>query len=444
MGKRRRRSRVPMEPVDVTVESLSHEGRGIAHVEGKTVFVHGALPGETVRMRYTRSHRRFDEGRVEAVLEASPERIEPRCPNFGVCGGCSLQHMPPEQQIRFKQDVLLEQFRHIGGVEPDQILPPLTGPIWGYRRKARLAVKDVPAKGRVLVGFREKHSPYVADMTECHVLDPRVAARLTDLSDLIARLSCRDRLPQIEVAIGETTIALVFRNLRAFTEADYAELTAFGQAHDFAVYEQPGNETTVAPIWPASPRLAYHPAPDEAEIVFQPTDFTQVNHEINTSMVQRALDYLQPQSQDRILDLFCGLGNFSLPLAARAGEVVGVEGDRQLVERAQENAARNGVDNVRFHVADLAADNETPEWLDRPFNKILLDPPRSGAAEVIARVGNLGADTILYISCNPATLARDAGTLVHDHGYRLGCAGVMDMFPHTAHVESLALFRRPN
>ena len=442
MSKRRRRSRIPVEPLDVTVDGLSHEGRGIAHVDGKTTFVHGALPGEQVRMRYTRCHRRFDEGRVEAVLEPAPERIEPRCPNFGICGGCSLQHMPPERQIRFKQDVLMEQFQQFGGVQPTEILTPLTGPIWGYRRKARLAVKDVPAKGRVLVGFREKHSPYVADMTECHVLDPRVAERLSDLSALVAQLSCRDRLPQIEVAIGDGTVALVFRNLRPFTEADYETLTAFAQSHDFAVYEQPGNEDTVAAVWPPEPRLAYRPAPGEPEIVFQPTDFTQVNADINAAMVGRALEYLDPQAGDRILDLFCGLGNFSLPLARRADAVVGVEGDERLVQRARDNAKANGLDNATFHAADLSREEEQPAWLAGGFDKILLDPPRSGAAEVIPRVAGLGARTIVYISCNPATLARDAGTLVHEHGYRLDAAGVMDMFPHTAHVESLAVFRK--
>ena len=441
MGKRRRRPRIPQEAIEVQVESLSHEGRGIARVDGKTVFVHGALPGESVRMRYTRVHRRFDEGRVESVLQAAPERVEPRCPHFGVCGGCSLQHMPPEAQIAFKQDVLLEQFHHVGDVAPARVLEPLTGPVWGYRRKARLAVKDVPGKGRVLVGFREKHSPYVADMDTCHVLEPRVAARLSDLSDLVGRLSCSNRLPQIEVAVGEGVVALVFRNLLPFTDDDYSALADFGKTHDFAIYEQPGNEDTVRPIWPMDPRLAYRPAPGEPEILFQPTDFTQVNHEINAAMVQRALEYLQPGPEHRILDLFCGLGNFSLPLARRAGEVIGVEGDERLVVRARENAQRSGLGNAVFHAADLADDSLELPWLSDSFDSILLDPPRSGAAEVMGRLGQLRAPTILYISCNPATLARDAGTLVHGHGYRLEAAGVMDMFPHTAHVESMALFR---
>lgn len=441
MAKRRRRPRLPPEPVDVAIEGLSHEGRGVSHVDGKTVFVHGALPGEHVRMRYTRRHRRFDEARLEAVLEASPDRVEPRCPFFGICGGCSLQHMPPEAQIRFKEGVLLEQLQHIGEVTPQSVLDPLTGPAWGYRRKARLAVKDVPAKGRVLVGFREKHSPYVADMTECHVLDPRVGGRLTELSDLIAGLSCRDRIPQIEVAVGDAGVALVFRNLRPFTEADHARLASFAQEHELAVYEQPGNEDTVAPIWPEDPVLAYRPAPGEPEIVFQPTDFTQVNAAINEAMVGQALEWLDPQPGDRILDLFCGLGNFSLPLARRADSVVGVEGDPHLVGRARQNAERNGLTNAHFHAADLAQDDTAPDWLDGGFDRILLDPPRSGAAQVLPRIAGLGAGTIVYISCNPATLARDAGTLVHGHGYRLVSAGVMDMFPHTAHVESMAVFR---
>ena len=442
---KRRQRRPSQEPFDVSIESLSHEGRGIAHVDGKAVFVDFALPGERVRARYTRTHRRFDEATTLTVLEPSAERVEPRCPHFGVCGGCSMQHLPAESQIRFKQDLLMEQLQRIGNVSPDEILPPLTGPAWGYRRKARLAVKNVPRKGRVLVGFREKYSPFVADMTECHVLDPRVGTALPAISGLIGSLDIADRIPQIEVAIGDDRVALVFRNLRDFTPGDREKLAAFGAARDFEIHEQPGNESTVAPIWPAlSVPLAYALEESDVELRFRPTDFTQVNAEINRRMVPRALDLLALEPDDRVLDLFCGLGNFTLPLARRAGGVVGVEGSTDLVERAVENARRNGIDNAEFFVADLFKPVGDLPWAGRGFDKVLLDPPRSGAMEILPQVAAFAPRRIVYVSCGPATLARDAGLLVSQYGYRLSTAGVMDMFPHTAHVESIALFERAN
>lgn len=438
---KRQRSRVPKEPVTADIVAMSHEGRGIAHVDERTVFVHGALAGEQVRFEYTKRRRSVAEGRVLEVLRPAPERIEPRCPHFGICGGCSLQQMPAEQQIAFKQQVLLELFERVGRVKPERILPPLTGPTWGYRRKARLGVKHVPKKGGVIVGFREYSSPFITDLSVCYVLDERVGKRLPELRELIQGLSIKDKVAQVEVAIGDELVGLVLRNLEPFSASDYERLTAFAQQYDFALYEQPGNEDTVRPIWPAEPRLSYH-LPENVELVFRPTDFTQVNADINREMIGRALELLDPQPEDRILDLFCGLGNFTLPLARRAGTVIGVEGAAGLVERARENARRNGCDNVEFHVADLTQDVSAMSWARSGFDKILLDPPRSGAAEVIPRVASLGAKRILYIACGPATLARDAGMLVHDHGYRLRAAGVMDMFPHTAHVESIALFER--
>lgn len=442
MGKAKRRNRLPKDPVRAEVQGFSHEGRGIAHVDGKTVFVHGALPGEDVSFVYKRRHRRYDEAALASVHTPSSRRITPRCPHFGVCGGCSLQHLSPDDQIGFKQDVLLEQFGQFGGVEPEVVLPPLRAGTWGYRRKARLAVKTVRAKGRVLVGFREKHSPFVADMTECHVLDPRVGTKLRELSDLIGGLSHPDRIPQIEVAIGDNAVGLVFRNLDPWSDSDLRKLTAFAQVHDVQVYEQPGNETTIAPVWPRDAQLYYMAGDSGIRIDFLPSDFTQVNADLNTRMLDRAIELLAPTPDDRILDLFCGLGNFTLPLARQAGRVVGVEGAGGLVERARENAGRNAIDNAEFHVADLTGDVRHLPWLWAPFDKILLDPPRSGAAEVIPRLAELNASRIVYVSCNPATLARDAGLLVHEHGYRLERAGVMDMFPHTAHVESIALFGR--
>lgn len=441
MGRRRRR--LPREPVDAAVTGFSHEGRGITHVGERTVFLRGALAGETVRFIYTRRHRRRDEGDTIAVLEPSARRVAPRCEHFGNCGGCSLQHLSAGDQIAHKADVLEQHFRHIGRVVPDQWLAPLTGPVWGYRRKARLGVKHVPAKDdRVLVGFREAHSPFVADLSLCHVLDPRVGERLPALSELIGGLSIRNRVAQVEVALGDDDGALVLRNLEAFSDDDRERLLAFEAETGLRICEQPGNESTVAAIGEAPMVLSYRLPSFNITIDFEPTDFTQINAEINRLMVDRAVALLDPDPTDRILDLFCGLGNFSLPLATRAAEVVGVEGASALVARARRNARNNGIDNARFHVADLAANATGAEWLGGRIDGVLLDPPRSGAAEMIANVARLAPKRIVYVSCGPATLARDAGMLVHDHGYRLASAGVMDMFPHTAHVESIALFER--
>lgn len=430
--------------METVVSGFSHEGRGIAHVGEKTVFLDGALPGERVRFQYTRRHRKRDEGRTVEVLEASPRRIEARCPHFGTCGGCSLQHLSPADQIEHKAGVLAEHFRHMGGVTPERWLEPLTGPVWGYRRKARLAVKHVPRKDdRVLVGFREKHSPFVADIDECHVLDPRVAEQLPRLAGLIRGLDAHDRIPQIEVAAGDDAVGLVFRNLVELTEHDRAALVAFGQAHGFSVYQQPGNESTVEALWPEAPELTYRLPAFDVELRFAPTDFTQINAGINEPMVARALELLAPEPDSRVLDLFCGLGNFTLPIARHAGFVTGVEGAESLVARGRENAERNGLSGrTAFHAADLTADLAGRPWLGEGVDRVLLDPPRSGAAEMLPAIAALAPERIVYVACGPSTLARDAGRLVNDHGYRLTAAGVMDMFPHTAHVESIALFER--
>ncbi|ABI56703.1 23S rRNA (uracil(1939)-C(5))-methyltransferase RlmD [Alkalilimnicola ehrlichii MLHE-1] len=441
MGRRRRR--LPREPFEIAITGLSHEGRGIAHHDERTLFVHGALPGERVRAVYTKRRRSVAEARVVEVVSPAPERIAPHCPHFGVCGGCSLQHLTPERQVELKQSVLMEQFHHMGGVQPERVLAPLTGAPWGYRRKARLAVKHVPRKGGVLVGFREKHSPFVAEMDRCPVLDPRVGERLTELGRLIEGLSIPDRVPQIEVALGDETGALVFRNLAPLTAADLNRLAGFARDSGLAVYQQPGNEATMALVHdPVGRRLDYALPGHGVRLGFRPGDFTQVNAEINRAMVDQALDLLAVEPGQRVLDLFCGLGNFTLPLARRASEVVGVEGAEALVERGRENALRNGLDNVRFYGADLTLAAADQPWATGGFDRVLLDPPRSGAFEVLGLVAALGPKRIVYVSCGPATLARDAGELVHRHGYRLTAAGVMDMFPHTAHVESMAVFQR--
>lgn len=440
---RRRRKVLPPDPIELHIHALSHDGRGVArNAEGKTVFVHGALVGETVMARLTQTRKSHDEADAVEVLSASPDRVTPRCAHFGVCGGCSLQHMASDAQVAAKQQALLDALQHIGKVAPARVLDPLTNDEpWGYRRKARLGIKYVAKKGKVLVGFRERGTPYVTDLGECHVLHPRIAALLQPLSALVDGLSIRDRVAQAEVAMDDAQLVLVFRVLDPPSAADLEAFAAFGRDHELFVYLQPGGPDTVAALGEAA-QLAYALPDFGLTLGFLPTDFTQVNTGINRRMVGHALALLDVQPDDQVLDLFCGVGNFTLPLATRAKRVVGVEGDAGLVERARANAERNGLDNVGFHVANLYADLERPPWLGEHYDKVLLDPPRSGALEVLEHLPRLGAGRLVYVSCYPGTLARDAGELVHKHGYELVAAGVMDMFPHTAHVESIALFER--
>ncbi len=440
--RRKRKKPLPEAAEKAYIESLSHEGRGVARLEGKTVFIDGALPGEEVVFKYTSQQRRYDEGVVVEVLNASPDRIEPRCAHFGVCGGCSLQHMAPAQQIAAKQQIMLEHFKHIGGgIVAKEVVEPLTGDLWGYRRKARMGVKFVAKKESVLVGFREKRSGFLADLKQCDVLHSAVGQKITALRELIACLSVYNSLPQIEVAIGDGDVALIFRHLEPLTEDDLAQLTAFGQTHDIHIYLQPKGPDSIHLLWPSRSSLSYRLPEYDLEMRFKPTDFTQVNSSINQKMISRAIEWLDPQPQERVLDLFCGLGNFTLPLARKATYVVGVEGEDQLVERGRENAIHNGLSNVEFYGADLTKEPHEHPWFGSGFDKILLDPPRSGAFDIVKYLPKFGASKIVYVSCNPATLARDAGVLVSE-GYRLKKAGVMDMFPHTTHVESIALFEK--
>ncbi len=439
--RRSRRQRLPQDPVETVIETLSHDGRGITRIDGKTVFIDGALTGETVRFLYTKKNSKFDEGKtVEVLANTSADRVEPKCQHFGVCGGCSLMHMSPEAQLSLKQNTLAEQLSHFGGLTPESWLAPLTGPLWGYRRKARLGVKYVPKKERVLVGFREKGSPFLAVLDQCEVLDQRVGSRLAELGEMIKGLEAHNRIAQIEVAMDDEHVALVFRNLDPLSESDQQALINYGQQHDLWIYLQSGGPDTVTPIWPENPQLHYAPEAD-LQLNFEPNDFTQVNAEINHKMIQRTLELLDVSADDRILDLFCGLGNFTLPLASRVTEVVGVEGDANLVKHACQNATLNNLNNATFEQADLTQTQlKDYPWAKAGFNKILLDPPRSGAFEVLSQLAGLGAERLVYVSCNPATLARDAGELVEKHGYTLVTAGIMDMFPHTQHVESIALF----
>lgn len=412
--------RARRDPELATVESLAHDGRGVARLDGKAVFVDGALPGERVMLRRTRSHRRYDEAVTVEVLQAAPGRVAPRCEHYGVCGGCSLQHLDETLQLEAKQGHVAEQLARLGRVEPDRWLAPLTGPAWQYRRRARLGVKYVRKKGRVLVGFRERASPYVAELRRCHVLAPPAGDLVEALAATIGELSIRERLPQVEVAVGE-------------------RLRRFATESGVDVHLQPGGLDTVAPLaGPVAP-LSYRLPAFDVTIEFRPTDFIQVNGALNERIVAQTVDLLDPRPAEAVVDLFCGLGNFTLPLARRAGRVTGVEGDAGLVSRARANARLNGIANAAFEVADLSS-APGAGWAAEAWDKALLDPPRLGAAAVLPALAAGRPSRIVYVSCHPGSLARDAGQLVHEHGYRMVAAGVMDMFPHTAHVESVAVF----
>lgn len=449
MSRKQRTKKPDPTPVQTTIESLTHEGKGVAHVDGKTVFIDDALAGEVVEFIYTRKKRDFDEGRLHRIIRASEQRVEPACAHFGVCGGCRLQHLDPAEQLRVKQNVLLDNLRRVGKVEAETILSPLGGAQWGYRRKARMGVRYVHKKERVLVGFRERGSSFLAELDSCKVLDPSVGEKLIHLGEVIRRLSIYRQIPQIEVAVADNTAALIFRHLEALTEEDKNILGEFGKLHNFQIYLQPKGPDTVRLLSSEletkqeRPGLYYELHEQGLKMHFEPGDFTQVNHEINTRMVKRALELLQLDKNDILLELFCGLGNFTLPMAQQAKQIVAVEGDAGLIQRARENAVANGIDNVEYHVANLMENLDNMPWLkNKSYRKVLLDPPRSGAKETLPYIAATGADRILYVSCHPGTLARDAGELVHEYGYQLRAAGVMDMFPHTAHVESIALFEK--
>lgn len=440
MGRSRGR-RLSTDPVTVDITEMHHDGRGIASVEGRRVLLHGALTGERVSFRYTRLRGSRAEGELVEVLTPSADRVQPLCPQYARCGGCSLQHQSPQAQIRDKQRVLLRALALIGKVEPESVMLPLANDqVWGYRKKARLGVKYVHAKGRVLVGFRERGSTLICDSERCLVLDPKIGELLTPLAQMIGELSIRERIPQIEVALGDSDCILIFRLLSPASSDDMHHLAAFCRLHGVIPYLQEGGLESLRPLSGAGQMLSYRLPAHDLKFEFLPTDFTQVNSGLNRLMVDQALRLLAPSATDRVLDLFCGLGNFTLPLARIAGHVTAVEGDAGLVARARQNALINTIDNVSFHIADLYQPLQDESWLRESFGKVLLDPPRSGAQQILRYLPETGAHRIVYVSCNPDSLARDAGELVHLHGYRLVTAGVMDMFPHTAHVESIALF----
>jgi len=427
-----------------TVESLSYDARGVARIDGKTVFIEGALPGERVRFRYFNKYRKYDSGGLMEILEASPDRVTPPCPHFGVCGGCDLQHLRPEAQIRAKQRIVAEQLAHLGKVEPQHWLAPLTGPALGYRRRARLGARHVASQGGMLIGFRERRRSFIANLDTCLVLDPKIAALLPAMRAVIGELSHPDRIPQVEVAVGDGDSALVFRHLVPLQDRDKELLCAFGERHGIQIYTQRGGPDSAVALWPSEPRGLYYRLPEfDVEIQFKPADFVQINGAVNRATVSQAVRLLAPQSDERVLDLFCGLGNFTLPLARQAGQVLGVEADADLLERARENAQRQGITNVEFRSADLYQEITPALWGEFRPDKLLLDPPRRGAMEVIKALAEPLPSRIVYVSCYPATLARDSQYLAHVLGYRLETAGVMDMFPQTSHVETMALFVRP-
>lgn len=432
-------------PTLATIESLAHDGRGVTHVDGKVVFIDEALPTEQVEFIYTDSRKDYAEGKVVKLLSKADVRVDAPCPHYGVCGGCSFQHVEVNAQIQIKQDLLLEQFKRIGKVEVSQLWSPLVGEHWGYRRKARMGVKYVAKKNRVLVGFRERRNPFLAEIDACLVMHPIVGTRLVELGEMIASLSIREKIPQIEVAIGDEVCVLAIRVLEPPTKEDKEKMRAFAHEHNISLCLQPKGPDTIEPLDSEPEIIPTYTLPDhEIEFKFRPAMFTQVNYGINRQMINRVLETMQLTKEDNVLDLFCGLGNFTLPLAKYAGSVVGIEGDLPLVNHAKENARRNHIENVEFYAADLTKDISSAPWANRSYNKIMLDPSRAGASEILHHFKRWQPEQIMYVSCNPSTLARDAGILVNELGYKLVKAGVMDMFPHTGHVESIALFLKEN
>jgi 23S rRNA (uracil1939-C5)-methyltransferase len=429
-------------PKVAKINTLNAAGQGVGDHSGGEVTLAGTLPGETVSFQTFGGRRGKSRSELVDVLEASSKRTSPKCPHFGICGACKLQHLLPEAQLEFKQAQLLENLRQLGGVDPAQILSPLVGPLWNYRRKARLSVRWVEKKGRVLVGFREQNGRYVADIDTCLILDKRIADILPDLALLIASLDIFKRIPQLEVACGDADAVLVFRVLDPPTTEDENKLRTFARTSAIAVFLQPGGPTTITALEPAHVQLDYAIPEHDVRLEFGPANFVQVNAGLNQLMVDRVIDMLALNHDDTVLDLFCGLGNFTLPIARSVDQVIGIEGDQDLVSLARHNAQLNNLNNVTFEMADLAEDNVKLPGAGNPNFKILLDPPRSGAGAILPSINATGVKRLVYVSCNPVTLAQDAAVLVNEFGFQLEAAGIMDMFPHTSHIETCALFVR--
>ena len=448
--RRRRKQRLPEEAVEVEITAMSSEGRGIAHIDDRTVFVDQALQGERVLFKYTRLSKKIAEGRAVEILQASDQRVEPKCSAFEMCGGCSLQHMSSPAQIESKQSMLLDQLKH-NEVIPEEVLEPLLGPEYGYRHKARLGVRYVHKKEKVLVGFRERNSSFITETTRCEVLHPSVGEIIDELASCINQLEAKRNIPQIEVAVGDNQTVLVFRHLEPLSDGDRAILSDFCKSKLLVCYLQAGKPDDLELLTPQQAETLYYrlPVSDDKDndstikIEFQPSDFTQVNPKINKRMVLDAIKYLDLKESDNVLDLFSGLGNFSLAMAIHCQQVTAVEGSLVMVKKARHNALLNNITNTEFIYADLYSDDVlAAPWTKQQYDKILLDPPRSGAAEILPILKKMQASKIVYVSCHPATLARDAAVLVNDLGYKLKKAGIMNMFPHTGHVESIAVFEK--
>ena len=446
--RRRRKQRLPEEAVEAEITAMSSEGRGIAHVDDRTVFIDQALQGERVLFKYTRMGKKIAEGRAVEILQPSEQRVVPKCRAFEMCGGCSLQHMSSTTQIELKQSMLLDQLEH-NGVTPEQVLDPLLGPEYGYRHKARLGVRYVNKKEKVLVGFRERNSSFITETTRCEVLHPSVGEIIDELASSINQLQAKRNIPQIEVAVGENQTVLVFRHLEELSDDDRTILADFCNSRSLVCYLQAGKPDDLELLVPGQAETLFYRLPVDSEsessikIEFQPSDFTQVNPDINKQMVLDAIDYLELKETDTVLDLFSGLGNFSLAMAKHCQRVTAVEGSLVMVKKARDNAELNDISNAEFIYADLYSDDAlTENWTKQKYDKILLDPPRSGAAEVLPVLKKMQASKIVYVSCHPATLARDAAVLVNELGYKLKSAGIMNMFPHTGHVESIAVFEK--
>jgi 23S rRNA (uracil1939-C5)-methyltransferase len=442
----RRRSakkRLPQEPVRATVETLSHDGNGVARIEGKATFIQGALPNEVINFLYTEKKKHYDKGYCTEVLSPSPLRAKPKCVHYEICGGCALQHLKSEEQIKEKSLALISHLKHIGETEAGEVLAPLKAKKWGYRHKARLSVRYVEKKEKILVGFRERLSGrFIADIEQCEVLHPAIGLLISPLKKMIRELNNYREIAQIEVAISEEQNALILRHLSPFTDNDKTILSDFAKTHDITWYLQSGGPQTVQPLNDSEPLLFYTLPNWDLTLYFKPTDFTQINPSINAKMISLAIELLALNKDETVLDLFCGLGNFSLPIAGFSKQVTGVEGSDEMVQRATMNAEKNNIENTDFHQADLFEDISAYQWANKQYNKILLDPPRAGALALCQQIERFAAKKIVYVSCSPQTLARDTRVLVHEKGYRLISTGVLDMFPHTAHVESIALFEK--
>lgn len=443
MAKRRRKKLpdIPTEPV--LVERLSHEGRGIANINGKTLFLRNALPQEEVLFSYTDTHAKFAEGYAREINNPSKERMTPKCKHYNRCGGCSTQHIGHDTQLQLKKKTLQENFQHFAGIELTSQMEPITGDIWHYRGKARLSCRYLSHANKVFLGFREINSRLITAGEHCPILHEKFSDLFEPLGTLISQLSCASDIPQVELSTGDNDQAIILRHLKPLESIDIEKLIKFGELQKLHIYLQPKGMDSIHKIYPedGSDRLSYSLPEHQTTLQFHPTDFTQVNSDVNRKMVNQAISLLAPEDDDKVLDLFSGIGNFSLPIAKQCAEVVAVEGSELMVERGNENAKLNKINNIQFYSADLFKSIDNLPWSNEKFAKILLDPPRSGAEEIVKQINRFGAKRIVYVSCNPATLARDTKILI-EQGYELIKAGIIDMFPHTSHVESMALFEK--